>query len=84
MVVSVNERESTSVFKPSSVCTEMVRSRTSRTGAVSFAIGVRWDWAGVFGKQLADGLITPDILAREDEIEAEEELAEVMEAGEPL
>ena len=35
-------------------------------------------------REVADGLITPDILAREDEIEAEEELAEVMEAGEPL
>ena len=35
-------------------------------------------------REIADGLITPDILAREDEIEAEEELAEVMEAGEPL
>ena len=35
-------------------------------------------------REIADGLITPDILAREDEIEAEEELAEVMEASEPL
>ncbi len=35
-------------------------------------------------REIADGLITPEILAREDEIEAEEELAEVMEAGEPL
>ena len=33
---------------------------------------------------VAEGLITPDILAREDEIEAEAELAEVMEASEAL
>ena len=35
-------------------------------------------------REIAEGLITPDILAREDEIEAEEELAEVMDASEPL
>ena len=29
-------------------------------------------------REIADGLITPDILARADESEAEEELAEVM------
>ena len=35
-------------------------------------------------REIADGVVTPDILIREDEIEAEEELAEVMEASEPL
>ncbi len=35
-------------------------------------------------REIAEGLITPDILTREDEMDAEEELAEVMEAGEPL
>lgn len=35
-------------------------------------------------REIAEGLITPDILIREDEIEAEEELAEVMEASEAL
>ncbi len=35
-------------------------------------------------REIAEGLITPDILAREDELDAEEELAEVMEASEPL
>ena len=35
-------------------------------------------------REIADGMITADILVREDEIEAEEELAEVMEAGEAL
>lgn len=29
-------------------------------------------------REIADGLVTPDMLNREDEIEAEEELAEVM------
>ncbi len=29
-------------------------------------------------REIAEGLITPEILTREDEIEAEEELAEVM------
>ena len=33
-------------------------------------------------REIADGLITPDILTREDELEAEQELAEVMEASE--
>ena len=35
-------------------------------------------------REIAEGLVTPDILIREDEIEAEEELAEVMEASEAL
>jgi DNA-directed RNA polymerase subunit omega len=35
-------------------------------------------------REIAEGLVSPDILTREDEIEAEQELAEVMEAGEPL
>ena len=32
-------------------------------------------------REIADGMITPDILAREEEIEAEQELAEEMEAS---
>ena len=35
-------------------------------------------------REIAEGLIGPDILTREDELEAEEELAEVMEASEAL
>jgi len=35
-------------------------------------------------REIADGFITADILLRENEIEAEEELAEVMEASETL
>jgi DNA-directed RNA polymerase subunit omega len=33
-------------------------------------------------REIAEGLVTPDILTREDELEAEEELAEAMEASE--
>jgi DNA-directed RNA polymerase subunit omega len=32
-------------------------------------------------REIAEGLITPDILTREEEMEAEEELAEVMESS---
>lgn len=32
-------------------------------------------------REIAEGLVGPDILTREDEMEAEEELAEVMEAS---
>ena len=35
-------------------------------------------------REIAEGLVTADILIRESEIEAEEELAEVMEASEAL
>ncbi len=35
-------------------------------------------------REIADGLVSPDILSREDELDAEEELAEVMEARESL
>lgn len=35
-------------------------------------------------REIAEGLVTSDILDREDELEAEEELAGVMDSGEPL
>lgn len=35
-------------------------------------------------REIAEGLVTPDMLAREDELDAEEELAEVMGASEAL
>ncbi len=35
-------------------------------------------------REIAEGLITPDILSREDELDAQQELADVMEASEPL
>ncbi|GAB3283979.1 DNA-directed RNA polymerase subunit omega [Parahaliea aestuarii] len=35
-------------------------------------------------REIAEGLVSPDILLREDEMDAEDELAEVMEASESL
>ena len=35
-------------------------------------------------REIAEGLVTPEILSREEVLDAEEELAEVMEASEPL
>jgi DNA-directed RNA polymerase subunit omega len=35
-------------------------------------------------REIAENLITPEILNREDELDAEDELAEVMSAGESL
>jgi DNA-directed RNA polymerase subunit omega len=35
-------------------------------------------------REIADGLISPDILSREEEVEAEEELLEAMESGEVM
>jgi len=35
-------------------------------------------------REIADGLITPDILTREEEVEAEEELLEAMETSEAI
>jgi DNA-directed RNA polymerase subunit omega len=35
-------------------------------------------------REIAEGLVGPDILTREEEMDAEEELAEVMEASEAL
>ena len=33
-------------------------------------------------REIAEGLVTPEILSREEELEAQEELAEVMDSGE--
>jgi len=35
-------------------------------------------------REIAEGLVTPDILIREDELDAEQELADVMDAHEAL
>jgi DNA-directed RNA polymerase subunit omega len=35
-------------------------------------------------REIAEGLVTPDILIREDEMDAEQELADVMDAREAL
>jgi DNA-directed RNA polymerase subunit omega len=61
------------------------RSRQIATGGKDPLVEEESDKPTVIAlREIADGLITPDILAREDEIEAEEELAEVMDASEPL
>ena len=35
-------------------------------------------------REIAEGLVTPDILSREEELEAQEELAEVMDGGDEI
>ena len=70
MVVEVPGRPSGLGWRPDG--TLLVVSMTDRKLMEQAAGGLR---------EVAEGLITPDILAREDEIEAEEELAEVMEAS---
>lgn len=61
------------------------RARQMATGGKDPLVDEESDKPTVIAlREIADGLITPDILAREDEIEAEEELAEVMGGSEPL
>ncbi len=60
------------------------RARQMATGGKDPLVEEESDKATVIAlREIAEGLITPDILTREDELEAEEELAEVMEASEP-
>ena len=61
------------------------RARQMATGGKDSLVQEESDKPTVIAlREIAEGLITPDILTREDELEAEEELAEVMEASEPL
>jgi len=61
------------------------RARQIATGGKEPLVNEESDKPTVIAlREIAEGLITPDILIREDEIEAEEELAEVMEASEAL
>jgi DNA-directed RNA polymerase subunit omega len=61
------------------------RARQMATGGKDPLVNEESDKATVIAlREIAEGLITPDILTREDELEAEEELAEVMEARESL
>ena len=61
------------------------RARQMATGGKDPLVDEESDKPTVIAlREIAEGLITPDILAREDELDAEEELAEVMEASEPL
>jgi DNA-directed RNA polymerase subunit omega len=61
------------------------RARQIATGGKEPLIDEESDKPTVIAlREIADGFITADILVREDEIEAEDELAEVMEASETL
>jgi DNA-directed RNA polymerase subunit omega len=61
------------------------RSRQLATGGKDPLVEEESDKPTVIAlREIAEGHITPDILTREDELEAEEELAEVMEASESL
>ena len=61
------------------------RARQMATGGKDPLVNEESDKPTVIAlREIAEGYITPDILAREDEIEAEEELAGVMESSEPL
>ena len=61
------------------------RARQMATGGKDPMVQEESDKATVIAlREIAEGLVTPDILNREDELEAEEELAEVMEASDPM
>ena len=58
------------------------RARQMATGGKDALVEEESDKPTVIAlREIAEGLITPDILAREDELDAEEELAEVMESS---
>lgn len=59
------------------------RARQIATGGKEALVQEESDKPTVIAlREIADGLVTPDMLNREDELEAEEELAEVMGGGE--
>ncbi|MBE9538610.1 MAG: DNA-directed RNA polymerase subunit omega [Proteobacteria bacterium] len=61
------------------------RARQMATGGKEPLVDEESDKPTVIAlREIAEGLVTADILIRESEIEAEEELAEVMEASEAL
>lgn len=61
------------------------RARQIATGGKDALVQEESDKPTVIAlREIAEGLITQDILSREEELEAEEELAEVMDAGEAL
>ncbi|MCL4106083.1 UNVERIFIED_CONTAM: hypothetical protein GTU68_058389 [Idotea baltica] len=61
------------------------RARLIATGGKDPMVAEESDKPTVIAlREIAEGLVTADILIREDEIEAEEELAEVMEASEAI
>ena len=61
------------------------RARLVATGGKDPLVAEESDKPTVIAlREIAEGLVTADILIREDEIEAEEELAEVMGASEAI
>ncbi|MFT6050481.1 MAG: DNA-directed RNA polymerase subunit omega [Halioglobus sp.] len=61
------------------------RARLIATGGKDPLVAEESDKPTVIAlREIAEGLVTADILIREDEIEAEEELAEVMGASEAI
>lgn len=61
------------------------RARLIATGGKDPLVNEEGDKPTVIAlREIAEGLVTADILIREDEIEAEEELAEVMGASEAI
>ena len=61
------------------------RARQLATGGKDPLVQEESDKSTVIAlREIAEGFVTNEILNREEEMEAEEELAEVMEAGEPV
>ena len=61
------------------------RARQLATGGKDPMVQEESDKSTVIAlREIAEGFITSEILSRENEMEAEEELAEVMETAEPL
>ena len=60
------------------------RARQMATGGKDPLVDEESDKPTVIAlREIAEGLITPDILLREDELDAEQELADVMDISEP-
>jgi DNA-directed RNA polymerase subunit omega len=60
------------------------RARQMATGGKDPLVDEESDKPTVIAlREIAEGLITPDILLREDELDAEQELAEVLDISEP-
>ena len=61
------------------------RARQMATGGKDPLVDEESDKPTVIAlREIAEGLVTPDILTREEEMEAEEELLEAMEANEAI
>jgi DNA-directed RNA polymerase subunit omega len=61
------------------------RARQMATGGKDAMVKEEFDKPTVIAlREIAEGLVTPDILNREEEFDVEEELAVVMEASESL